>query len=151
LYLCIVVKVDGVFERKIHRLTTGPAPSPPPPPSPPPAPCTSDGSCPTAAGECDVCHLHYYHKVLNTRLDSHFSSHPCRHNTALRYPGTDKYLSPLPNVAGLTTAPPLLRYVQDVSSAEVFGTDVKQCREYQSESCCSATVAGRCERRNDSP
>ena len=37
---------------------------------------------PPAAAECDVCHLHYYHKVLNTRLDSHFSSYPCRHKTA---------------------------------------------------------------------
>jgi len=45
----------------------------------------------TAAQECDVCHLHYYHK--------------------------------------------------EVSSKEVFGADVKQCREYQSESCCTPKIA----------
>ena len=62
----------------------------------------------TAAAECDVCHLHYFHKV-RTRATTHFSSYPCRHKTALGYPGTHNHLSPPPNVAGLTTAPPLLQ------------------------------------------
>lgn len=44
-----------------------------------------------AAAECDVCHLHYYHK--------------------------------------------------DVSSKEIFGADVTHCREYASESCCTAKTA----------
>jgi hypothetical protein len=99
----------------------------------------------TAAPECDVCHLHYFHKVL-TRASTHFSSYPCRHKTALGFPGTHNHLFPPPNVAGLTTAPSRCFNVQDVSSAEVFDADVKQCREYQSESCCSAKTAARCER-----
>jgi len=35
----------------------------------------------------------------------------------------------------------ILLSLQEVSSKEVFSADIKQCREYQSESCCTAKVA----------
>ena len=72
------------------------------------------------AAECDVCHLHYFHKV---RRFVRFFAFPRENHSS----EPDRYPLPLAS--------------QDVSSAEVFSSNVLTCREYASESCCTAETA----------
>jgi len=89
----------------------------------------------TAAQECDVCHLHYYHKVRHSISGENALLRNILSQAMLKVHASQAHVSFLP------LFPLNSRLLQEVSSKEVFGADVKQCREYQSESCCTPKIA----------
>ena len=70
------------------------------------------------AAECDVCHLHYYHKVR--RFVRFFAFSRENHSSEPRALPSHRRTSPPP---------------------KVFSSDVTTCREYKDEACCTADTA----------